>query len=115
MPGTIRPVTPQRRVAETLVPTCLPSITAADPLEVAFLAVPAVLAGDITVEAVIDGKHVGTSVSATRLCGVTGRMVPGTSYDINIVMNPSGMTSGEVSAQQWTEFPVRGTGDYEME
>lgn len=90
--------------------------TANTPLEVSFLAVPAVLTGDITVEAVIDGKRVSAGVSATRLCGVTGRMVPGTSYDINIVMNPSGMTLGQVSTQQWTEFPVRGAGgDYEME
>lgn len=89
--------------------------TADTPLEVAFLAVPAVLTGDITVEAVIDGKQAGISVSATRLCGVTGRMVPGTSYDVNIVMNPFGMSLGQISTQQWTEFPVRGTGDYEME
>lgn len=90
--------------------------TAAAPLEVSFLAVPAVLTGDITVEAVIDGKRVSAGVSATRLCGVTGRMVPGTSYDVNIVMNPSGMTLGEVNTQQWTEFSVRGAGgDYEME
>ena len=43
-------------------------------------------------------------------------MVPGTSYDVNIVMNPSGMSLGQVSTQQWTEFPVSGSGgDYEME
>lgn len=89
--------------------------TADAPLEVAFLAVPTVLTGDIAVEAVIDGKLAGISIAATRLCGVTGRLVPGTSYDINIVMNPSGMTFGGVGTQQWTEFPVRGTGDYEME
>lgn len=90
--------------------------TADAPLEVSFLAVPAELTGDITMEAVIDGKRVSAGVSATRLCGVTGRMVPGTSYDINIVMNPSGITLGQVSTQQWTEFPVRGAGgDYEME
>lgn len=113
--GVLTGETPQADYTFVSVKNRGKRFTVADPLEVAFLAVPAVLAGDITVEAVIDGKHVGTSVSATRLCGVTGRMVPGTSYDINIVMNPSGMTSGEVSAQQWTEFPVRGTGDYEME
>lgn len=114
--GTLTGETPQTDYTFVSVKNRGKKFTADVPLEVAFLAVPTVLTGDITVEAVIDGKHVSTSVSATRLCGVTGRMVPGTSYDVNIVMNPSGMSLGQVSTQQWTEFPVSGSGgDYEME
>lgn len=114
--GALTSETPQADYTFVSVKNRGKQFTADAPLEVSFLAVPAVLTGDITVEAVIDGKRVSAGVSATRLCGVTGRMVPGTSYDVNIVMNPSGMTLGQVSTQQWTEFPVRGAGgDYEME
>lgn len=96
-------------------PTDMKLGTTAKPTDIPYLMVPAALTGEIVITATIDGKSIATNVSAQRLCGVTRKLVAGTRYDIELVMEPTGVKIGNVVAENWQDKTVGGDAGYETQ
>lgn len=76
------------------------------------LMIPALLKGNISFTATIDGVPMKGKVTATQLCGASDILTEGTQYGINITVRPTRLElePSSITRQQWDEDPV--DGDY---
>lgn len=83
--------------------------TAANPVQTDLLLIPnAILTGDITLTATVDGKDMAMKITKEKL---SGALVAGKQYTLTVILLPTGLQLSSLKTTDWDNSPTGITGD----
>ncbi|MCE9000421.1 fimbrillin family protein [Bacteroides fragilis] len=81
------------------VPISIGTTTA--PAVLDYMVVPSDFTGELSFTLMVDGKEMKGKISASDLCGTSGKLAEGTKYEINAIIRPTEVEIGTVEVEEW--------------
>ena len=65
------------------------------------MVVPSDFTGELSFTLMVDGKEMKGKISASDLCGTSGKLAEGTKYEINAIIRPTEVEIRTVEVEEW--------------